>query len=242
MKVSSAFIDFMQKMGVKPNITKETAQEKIREDAQRILDIDAELREAAATGDQKRFEALTDEKKKREASMSMYRMQISEAPDYYTRQAVTGAWEKYAQQHNKTFSKKYAEYKKARAALAEQCAELLLMQNDALRARDTCWLALFENDNIKDTETRRVLTEELDMARSGQMPETAFFSSTGDWARDIALVYDQIARGNTASEEDLEHPESLREVFRGAAIAGYVVPAGAPAAHISMRATGTSTK
>lgn len=244
MKISAKNIaEFMSKMGFSaPAVNKNSVAEQIREDARELSRLEDELKAAAAVGDEKRYQALSEQKATRENALNMHRMQLDTAPDYYTRASVDDAWKKYVTQHNKEFKAKYESYIKARSELAEKCKELLLFRNDALRMRDICWESVIGKDSRKNDEMRDSFTNELLMSRMGLEPELTFFEKTGYWDPDTAFVYDSIVRGHTVSAEVLEHPEEWRDVRYGVLLSSAgVAPVDHskdPAPHIFMRASG----
>lgn len=113
-----------------------TAKDKqLKEVANRIADLNKQINEAAKRGDLNKYNELTSEKNMLEMKV---KVMSKEDADGLTASEILSEWKKYAAEYNKEASKRLEAYTALKDHLARAYVDLVRMQNEALKQRETC--------------------------------------------------------------------------------------------------------
>lgn len=102
------------------------------------MTLEAEASDAAKSGNVPLYQAKRDEAKTTADTLFVRRKQLEGTSCIRSKQEARDAWDEYVKEYNKTFSKNWSAYEKAREALYHDFLALVHGQEAALSIREKC--------------------------------------------------------------------------------------------------------
>lgn len=167
---------------------KKAAQRKIANDQEtaklrrKRKDLEFQFGEAAENEDRERAKAIRGEINDLLGDLEINeRIQITAK---VTAEEVEGAWKEYANEIGSNVMKKQAEIVKARKTLKKLVEEMLAIQNDALKMRET--LAKYTRHDPKEYRLTALANdgERVPVASKLKNPDVLYLASSGEWRMD----------------------------------------------------------